>query len=195
MFVCTIFRGNPSNICRDRSVWTRVVAEMHHYENTDTWSREGGKSWQVFFFFYDIPASGLEWVQVYQRCESPNPPKEETQLYPTFPRYPGNKDILIFLSCNKTKIKTEPTKRGMCFGGRSTSPCTCKICKLFLLSWETVSCCTSGDRRCFVTFIFLSFFPPRKSLIGLCFCPPLMWSLYTQLKRMYTQACFEEEKN
>lgn len=147
------------------------------------------------FFFYDIPASGLEWVQVYQRCESPNPPKEETQLYPTFPRYPGNKDILIFLSCNKTKIKTEPTKRGMCFGGRSTSPCTCKICKLFLLSWETVSCCTSGDRRCFVTFIFLSFFPPRKSLIGLCFCPPLMWSLYTQLKRMYTQACFEEEKN
>lgn len=38
------------------------------------------------------------------------------------------------------------------------------------------------------------FFSPHKSLIGFCFYPPLMWSLYTRLKWMDAQAGFEGKK-
>ena len=69
----------------------------------------------------------------------------------------------------------------------------CKAFLLFPLLWKPVNCRTSSDRSCFVTFIFLSFFSHR-SLIGFCLCRPLMWSLYTRLKRMYTRAGFEEEE-
>ena len=115
----------------------------------------------------------------------------------TFPRYPENKDTLISLSERKAKIKTESQLKEECVVVAAPHPLVLvKICKAFLLFpllWKPVKCRTSSDRSCFVTFIFLSFFSHR-SLIGFCLCRPLMWSLYTQLKWMYTRAGFEEEE-